>query len=157
MKPLDFLEETLAAEEVGDLKADRDVFEYPRWRVIAWIVTAWAAALFVSWGVLFRSATPVGLFSAAVVAMMTIAAVSAGRGLRRVRIVGTRVEAEFGFGKRSQSWELSQLVPDQRARRWSGQIEVRRRDTGHVAFRFSPYLPGWRRLMAKLSAGGGAA
>jgi len=159
MKPVEFLEEALAAEEVGNLKADQDVFEYPRWRVLLWIASAWAAVIFFVWAVLFRSRTGVGLSALLVVGGMILSAVWVMRGLRRVRIVGTRLIAEFGFGKPSRSWEIAQLALRNNARGflWNGQIQVILRDTGRVVLAVSPYLSGWNRLEAKISGSAGAA
>jgi hypothetical protein len=159
VKPVEFLEEALAAEEVGNLKADQDVFEYPAWRVALWITSAWAAVLFVGWAVLFRSKTSVGFSALVVVAGMILSAVWGMRGLRRVRIVGARLIAEFGFGRPSRSWEIAQLSLRNNARGflWNGQIQVILRDTGRTVFIFSPYLSGWKRLEAKILGAGGAA
>jgi hypothetical protein len=140
---------------------ERQSFEVSVWRLRLRVAAAWLISLVIlyiaAFGATSTARAPRLLVAAA--AIWTLwQGVVLWRGLRRIRIEGPMVHAEFGGG-RKDSWLLSDLAAlnPTTAGQWPGTVNVRVRSTGAVAFTVTRDLAGWRVLLTRIPSIGAPA
>lgn len=158
MTPMAWLEEVLASGEASGSKIENGVFECPLWRLLLRLIPTWLVIVLSSYAVVFHSEGGFQPWSLLLVVAFFGFGLAITRSVRRVRLEGSRVVAEFGGRKTSESWDIHSLSIDEpTGMRWLGYLPVRERATGRLAFYLLPDLAGWPKLAAAIREAGDAA
>ena len=146
MRPSAWFEELLASGENSDNQVANGIFECPQWRLLLRIVPAWGLLGVAGYSLVFRSSEPYVRRLVLLVALIWYV-VAISRRVRRVRLEGGRLVADFGGGKPSRSWELHELSIDKPGHMWWQRSPViRERESRRIAFTLLPDLAGWQKL-----------